>query len=180
MQLSAQTQHKQQNSNCHNKIVEFTHDAIQSHNPKPATAATKSWIFPTHLTHTHNYQPKHNTNKMATATTKSWNLPTMQSKATPPKLATATTKSRIFPTHLTHATISPNTTHKQQNGNRCNKIVEYPQWSHPKDATRTSANMIQTTLSGNSCNKIMEFSHGGGGSLLKISHLQKPLKYLVL
>jgi len=47
---SAQKPYKQNNGNRRNKIVEFTHDAIQSHNHKPATAATKSRIFPTHHT----------------------------------------------------------------------------------------------------------------------------------
>jgi len=107
-QLSAQTQHKQQNGNRRNKIVEFTHDAIQSHNPKSRQ------------------QPQQN---------------------------------RGFFPHISHMQLSAQTQHKQQNGNRRNKIVEYPRWSHPKDA---SANMIQTTLSGNGRNKIAEFSHGGG------------------
>jgi len=63
MQLLAQTQHKQQNSNRHNKIIEFTYNAIQSHNPKTATATTKSQIFPTHLTLLAQIQHKQNSNR---------------------------------------------------------------------------------------------------------------------
>jgi len=178
--------HDTSNGNRRNEIAGFSHTA-QSHHI-PATAATKSWNFPTSSPKPkramHTIGPKTYKQNNGNRRNKIVEFTHNAIQSHNHKPATAATKSRIFPTH--HMQLSAQTQHKQQNGNRRNKIVEFTHDGHTqKTLTQHALNTHQRKHDTNNIvRQRPQQNRGifprGGGLELKISRLQKPLKYLVL